>query len=82
MTAEELGIRRRSVDIAGDDTKQYSICSNVDAPRDYHTKRSQRKTSIIYHLYVESNKNDSKELIYKTETNSQVLKSILWLPQE
>ena len=32
-------------------------------------------------LYVESNKNDTKELIYKTETNSQISKAILWLPQ-
>ena len=30
---------------------------------------SQRQISC-YHLYVESNKNDTKELIYKTETNS------------
>ena len=30
-------------------------------------------------LYVESNKNDTKELIYKTETNSQISKPILWL---
>ena len=42
----------------------------MDAPRDDHTKRSQRKTSIIYHLYVESNKNDSNEFIYKTETDT------------
>ena len=26
-------------------------------------------------------KNDTKELIYKTETNSQILKSNLWLPK-
>ena len=33
---------------------------------------SQTKTSIIwYHLYVEA-KNDSNELIYKTETDSQI----------
>ena len=31
-----------------------------------------------YHLYVESNENDTK-LIYKTETNSQMSKPILWL---
>ena len=31
-----------------------AICSNVDATRDYHTKRSQRKTNTIYHLCVES----------------------------
>ena len=30
---------------------------------------------------MESNKNDTKELIYKTEINSQISKSILWLPQ-
>ena len=40
-------------------TKQWNhaICSNVDGPRDYHMKWSQRKTNIIwYHLYVESKK--------------------------
>ena len=32
-----------------------AIFNNMDGPRDYHTKwRSQRKTNIIYHLYVES----------------------------
>ena len=41
---------------------------------------SQRKTNIIYHLHVESNKNDTKELIYKIETNSQISKAISWLP--
>ena len=41
---------------------------------------NQTKTSIIwYQLYVESNKNDTNELIYKTETNSQILQSNLWL---
>ena len=34
---------------------------------------SQTKANIIlHHLYVESNKNDTIELIYKTETNSQI----------
>ena len=33
---------------------------------------SQIKTNIIwYHLYVESKKNDTNELIYKTEIDSQ-----------
>ena len=27
------------------------------------------KNTIQYHLYVESNENDTKEFIYKTETN-------------
>ena len=43
---------------------------------------SQIKTNIIcYHLYVESNIIIKKELIYKTETNLQISKPILWLPQ-
>ena len=33
---------------------------------------SQRKTNIVWHhLYVESKENDTNELIYKTETDSQ-----------
>ena len=33
---------------------------------------SQRKTNIIwYHLYVESKKSDTNELIYKIEIDSQ-----------
>ena len=45
----------------------------MDAPKHYHPNEvSQRKTNIIsYHLYVESLKNDTNELIYKTETDSQ-----------
>ena len=40
------------------------ICNNIDGPlsRDYHTKWTKRKINIIlYHLYVESNKNDTKK---------------------
>ena len=34
-----------------------AICSNMDGPRDYHTKWSQTKTNIIwYHFYVKSKK--------------------------
>ena len=48
------------------------ICSNLDEPGDYHTKWSQSKINIIwYQLFVESKKNDTNELIYKTETDSQ-----------
>ena len=33
---------------------------------------SQTKTNItLYHLYVESKKNDTNELVYKTEIDSQ-----------
>ena len=57
-----------------------AIYSNMDGPRDYHTKWSQSKTSIVwYRLYAESKKNDTNELIYKTEINSQRMK--LWLPK-
>ena len=43
----------------------------------------QRKTNILwYHSYVESNiKNDTNEVIYKTETDLQILKTNLWLPK-
>jgi len=37
------------------------------------SKVRQRKTNIIcYHLYVGSLKNDTNELIYKTEIDSQM----------
>ena len=43
----------------------------MEWPRDYQVK-SDRKTNITwYHLYVESLKNDTKELIYKAEIDSQ-----------
>ena len=39
------------------------IYSNMDEPRDYHTKWCKSKTNTIwYHLYVESKKNDTNEL--------------------
>ena len=45
-------------------------------------KVRQRETNIIwYHLYVESNKNDIEGLIYKTETDSKILKPNLGLPK-
>ena len=36
---------------------------------------------LIISLILDSNKKDTKELIYKTETNTQILKSNLWLPK-
>ena len=51
------------------------LCSNLDGPRNYHTKcsKSDRERQITwYHLYAESKKKkDTNELIYKTETDSQ-----------
>ena len=44
---------------------------------------SQRKARTpLYHLYVESKKNDTNELIYKTEIDSQTQKTNLWLPKQ
>ena len=34
------------------------------------SEMSQRKKIICYHLHVETNKNDAKELLYKTEADS------------
>ena len=41
---------------------------------------SQRQMSYDI-TYVESYKNDTNELIYKTETDSHISKSNLWLPK-
>ena len=49
-----------------------AICSNMEGPRDYDAKWSKlekdKYTNTWDHVYVESNENDTKELIYKTET--------------
>ena len=52
-----------------------AICSNMDKPRDYHTKwsKSERGRQISYDItYMWNVKCDTKELIYKTETDSQM----------
>ena len=41
-----------------------TICSNTNGPRNYHTKWSEAKTDIWYHLYVESKKKDRNELVF------------------
>ena len=52
-----------------------AICSNMDGPRDCHTKwsKSDREREMSYDIHYEGNlkKNDTSELIYKTETDSQ-----------
>ena len=51
-----------------------AICSNMDGPRDYHTKwsKSERERQISYDTtYMWNLKYDTNELIYKTETDSQ-----------
>ena len=54
----------------------------MDGPRDYHTKESKSdRERQIDHSYVKSKKNDTEELIYKRETDSQAQKTNLWLPK-
>ena len=47
----------------------------MDRPRDYHTKWSKpdRESQVLpdSQIYVESKKNNTNELIYKTEIESQ-----------
>ena len=51
------------------------MCSNMDGTRDYHTKwsKSDRERQIPYDITYMGNlkRNDTNELIYKTETDSQ-----------
>ena len=51
-----------------------AICSNMDWPRDYHTEwsKSDRERQTSYdttHTWNLIIKNDTNELIYKTETD-------------
>ena len=52
-----------------------AICSNMGGPIDYHTKwsKSDRERQISYDItYIWSlKKNDTNELIYKAESDSQ-----------
>ena len=51
-----------------------AFCSNMDGPRDYHTKwnKPDRERQISYDITHRWNlKNSTNELIYKTETDSQ-----------
>ena len=52
-----------------------SICSNMDGPRNYHIKwsKSEKETQILYDTtYMWNLKYDTNELIYETETDSQI----------
>ena len=51
-----------------------AICSNMDGPRDYHTKRSEseRERQIPYDItYMQNLKYGTNEPMYETETDSQ-----------
>ena len=53
-----------------------AICNNMDGPRDYHTKWShsnrERQIYDIAYMWNLIFKNDTNELIYKTETDLQI----------
>ena len=59
-----------------------AICSNVDGPRDYHTKWSllDNEKKTWYYLYLE-HKNDTNKIIWRTEVDTETLKTNLWLPK-
>ena len=42
---------------------------------------NKKKTNIIWYLYAESEKNDTNQLIYKIEIDSQTSKTNLCLPK-
>ena len=51
-----------------------AICSNMDGPRDYHTKqsKSEGERQMPYAItYMWNLKYDTNELIYERETDSQ-----------
>ena len=51
-----------------------ATCSNMDGPRNYHTKwsKSDRKRQVPYDITYMWNLNyDTNELTYETETDSQ-----------
>ena len=50
-----------------------AICSNMDGPRDYHTKQSKsdRERQIPYITYMWNLNYDTNDHIYETETDSQ-----------
>ena len=43
-----------------------SFCSNMDGPRDYHSKWSKPKINTKWIIYMWNIKHDTNELIYKT----------------
>ena len=51
-----------------------AFCNDVDGPRDHHTEwsKSDRERQIYVITYMWNLKNDTNELVYKTEIDSQL----------
>ena len=58
-------------------------CSNIDWPRDYHTKwsKSEKENYNLIPLNMQNLKYDNNEQTHKTETDSQTQRTNLWLPK-
>ena len=60
-----------------------TLCRNTGGPKNYNTKQSQTEkdkypmVSLMWNL----KKKDTDELLYKTEIDSQSLKTNVWLPK-
>ena len=57
------------------------MCSNIDATRDSHIKcgKSERERQIPYIPYMWNLKYGTNEPLYRTEIDSQRLRTDLWL---
>ena len=58
-----------------------AICSHMDESKYYHTKWSKLDKDKYHITYIQNLKNGTNEIIYKTETDSQTLKTSLLLPK-
>ena len=53
----------------------------MNGPRNYH--KSEKERQIPYDItYMWNLKYDTNEIIYETETESQIYRTNLWLPKE
>ena len=60
--------------------KNNAICSNMDGPRNYHTKwnKSERERQIPYDItYMWNLKYDTNELIYETKRDSHIENKVM-----
>ena len=74
MDKEDVVHRYNGILLSHKKERNNAICSNMDGPRDYHTKwsKSERERQIPYDITYMWNLNyNTNEHIYETETDSQ-----------